>query len=173
MPSTKAPLPSITIRISNEEPVLLQEYSELLSSLAKDYAKITKGSTLVISRIEEGSIITTIQDALACAAPHMKDAVAIASAVNSLKGLYTSIAAVLKKAKQPSVAKVSEKGFKSVVQIAKIGVSSRADVDVSYKSPDGSELTAKITHREAKGALENLENAMCNGPINIRTRSPT
>lgn len=105
MVSPSAQLPSIIIRVSNDEPVPVKDYSDLLAALAKDYSKGNKKGTLVITRIEEGSIIATLQDALACTMPHVKDATAVLSAMNSLKALYASIQKVLTKSEQPMLAR--------------------------------------------------------------------
>jgi len=56
----------------------------LFTALARDYKDVTEGRVLVVSSIQQGTIIATLTDWVQLALPYAKDTVEVAAGVKAL-----------------------------------------------------------------------------------------
>jgi hypothetical protein len=93
-----AHLPNMTLTIRNELPLKADEIGSLLKALAADYRRLSRGRTLVVERLETGSLIAHLMDMFFLLKPHAHDLVETAAAIkageyllNTLKKIYSEI----------------------------------------------------------------------------------
>lgn len=71
----------LVLTIDSETPLPADEVGELLAALARDCREMTRGRVLVVSRVENGSIIATLTDAALAAAPYVAGGLGVIAAV--------------------------------------------------------------------------------------------
>lgn len=79
------PLGDLVLTFNHEQPITAAQLGELFAALARDYRQFTSGRSLVVTRIESGSLIALLQDAIVFLAPHLRTAVEVAKAIKGFE----------------------------------------------------------------------------------------
>ncbi|MEO6841589.1 MAG: hypothetical protein ABI192_12560 [Bradyrhizobium sp.] len=89
----------LILTVEYEIPPAADDLGELFAALARDYDDLTAGRTLVVSRVESGSLIATLTDLALAVAPYVKDALAVGAAIKGIADLAKLLKSLLEKAK--------------------------------------------------------------------------
>jgi hypothetical protein len=143
-----------------------EDLGGLFSALARDYREMTKGRTLVVVRVDAGSIVVTLTDAAIAAAhyavPAAVGGLAVVTTVNALAEFAENLAKWLVYAKGDKDKKrlyrkgKKSPGQRSVEAIIKTAADARSHVHVMYKSGKGETLEVELTPAEAISARQQL-----------------
>jgi hypothetical protein len=149
----------IILEFDFETPPAAEDLGELFVALDRDYRKISKGGTLVVTRVESGSIIITITDAVLAAAPYVVAAggaaLATMAAINTIAKFAENIKTWFGRATTDQGKKRLYKkgkkapGQRSVEAIIRTAAKTRSHVEVKHTRPNGETLEAKLTPAEA------------------------
>lgn len=155
MEKTEGTIPTLTLIIRNRTPLETGDVGALLSALSSDYDKTTKGRDLAIVSIQSGSLWVVLTDAALTALPYVGGTVAVLAGANTLHDFFQKLKNVLSKSKtDPQDSGIFQKkrksGMKSVERIVETAVKSRAQIEVTYRSQDGEELSVSVSPHEAK-----------------------
>lgn len=140
----------LIITIRYDVPLPAVELGELFAAIARDYRAFTNGRSLVVSRIESGSIRTTLIDMAMAAAPYVKDAVEFAKGVKALADFTKLIKDLLDKvnpgtsSEQPKSLSKSP-AHRTFARAFKMSIESNCDVELKMTSSNGDVIEAKIT----------------------------
>lgn len=141
---------SIRLVLNNTRPVRALDFGRLFTVLAADYKKVTNGRTLVVTRLESGSIWVWLHDSYNAIEPYGKAALEAAKAAKGLREFAGTLKALLKPTnKEPAKSIVQPIGLKSARSILKLAVNSGANVDFEYVGTDGDQLNFKISREQA------------------------
>jgi hypothetical protein len=156
----------LILTLDFETPPSAEDLGEVFSALASDYREMTNGRTLVVIRVDSGSIIATLTDAALAAAPYVATGVGgglvVINAVNALTEFAKNLKEWFGYAKSGEEKKrLYRKGRKtpgqrSVEAIIKTASDTRSHIRVKYKSEKGETLEAELTPAEAISAREHL-----------------
>lgn len=152
-------VPRIVLVIENRQPVQALALSELLAALARDYRKQHRARTLVVARVEDGSIWITLLDMAQAASPYAQAAVEAAKGGKAIIDFSKSLAGLLKAKKtgQVSTEKLPSKSpTRSVDKLLKLAVDAQCNVRLRQVEADGSYLDVEVTPPEA-AAIRNNE----------------
>lgn len=147
----------IVLIIGNRQPVAALAVSELLAALARDYRKQNRARTLVISRVEDGSILITLLDMAQTAMPYAKGVVEAAKGGKAIIDFGKSLTGLLKAKKdgQGSVEQSpSNAPERSIEKIVKLAVEADCNVRIQQIEADGSRLEVEVTRSEAVAIQE-------------------
>jgi hypothetical protein len=141
-----------------------QSWDGTFSALARDYRETTKGRTLVVIRMDSGSIIATLTDAAIAAARYAKPAAegghAVITAINALATFAENLKKWFGYAKSDTDKnRLYRKGKKSpgqlsVEQIVKTAANTGSHLRMKYNSEKGESLEVELTPAEAISARE-------------------
>src|SRR5437879_2795128 len=96
----------IILIIENETPIRAAAFGELFTAFAHDYRDLTRGRTLVVARLEQGSTIVEWTDfVLATAGHYLKEAAETAKAIKSLADFAATLKSLFGKKKQEKPAR--------------------------------------------------------------------
>lgn len=153
----------LILTIENEAPLPADSLGELFTAFARDYRDLTRGRTLVVAQLEQGSTIIEWTDAvLATAAHYFKEAAEIAKAIKSLADLASTLKSLLgskkKRSPAPRISRRRRKkpGERSVEAIAKIAAESGCHVRLKRTTPEGEMLEFELTPTEARTFRDEL-----------------
>lgn len=153
----------LIIRLGAEEPVSAIEVARVLNALARDYKRATKGSTLVVVSVRQGSIIADLTDAILAAAPKLKNAAEIAGAVKSVADFGNTVVNWLTKGKEKEKDSTlfmpgrKEIGQTSAEAIFTAAMNTGGVVEFKETGPDGYIIEVKVTPMEAYQAKEHAQ----------------
>jgi len=142
----------VVLVIENRQPVPALALSELLAALARDYRKQNRARTLVVSRVEDGSIWITLLDMAQAALPYAKGAAEAAKGGKAVVDFGKSLASLmkLKKNGQDASKKTQEKTpIRSIEKMVKLAVEANCGVRIRQVGADGSSLEVEISNSEA------------------------
>lgn len=151
--------------IDNREPIPALALSELLAALAKDYRKQNRARTLVVGRVEDGSILITLLDMAQGALPYAKGVVEAAKGGKALIEFGKSLAELLKAKKNNQAAAElfqSRSPNRSIEKILKLAVDANCSVRLRQVKADGSRLEVEVTPSEA-AAIQKSEHGAQEG----------
>ncbi|MDO6732453.1 hypothetical protein Q4577_20695 [Marinovum sp. 2_MG-2023] len=152
----------LVLVIENEQPVPALALSELLASLARDYRKQNRARTLVVARVEDGSILITLLDMAQAALPYTKSAVEVAKGAKALIEFGKTLTGLLK-AKKNDQAAVEQPQAKSptrsIEKILKLAVDANCSVRLRQVEADGSCLEVEVTPSEAVAIRKSEQDA--------------
>jgi hypothetical protein len=138
-----------------ETPVSAENLAEVIVALGRDYRESTDGRTLVVSRVETGSVTLTFIDAVMAAAPYVVSGVAIVQGVNALATFAENVKKWFGRAKTDEGKKRLQRrgkklpGQRSVEAILAIAAKTGSHVKVKHTKPNGETLEAELTPSEA------------------------
>ena len=166
----ETPLLSLVVR--NRTPLDSSDIGELLSAFSSDYSRIGKGRGLSIVSLQSGSLFVVLTDAALAALPYVAGTVAAIAGANTLHDFFQKMKRILSKAKaDPVESGVFQKkrkiGMKSVERIIDTAIKSGAQIEVSYRSPDGEELTISVSSDEAQKMRQIVDS-----DVREKTKSP-
>ena len=144
----------IVLGIENRQPVPARALSKLLAALAGDYRKQYRSRTLVVARVQDGSILFTLLD---MAQANAKDIVEAAKAGKAIIDFGKSLAGLLKakKGNQASAEKLQPKGpMRSIETLVKFAVDNGCNVRIRIES-DEIRHEVEVTHSEAVAIQKN------------------
>tara|TARA_R110000868_G_scaffold198474_4_gene444892 strand:- start:36281 stop:36682 length:402 start_codon:yes stop_codon:yes gene_type:complete len=121
----------IVLVIENGQPVPALALSELLAALARDYRKQNRARTLVVARVEDGSIWITLLDMAQAALPYAKGAVEAAKGSKAIIDFGKSLVGLLKakKSDQASAEQLKSKApERSIEKLVKLAVDANCNV---------------------------------------------
>lgn len=147
----------IVLVIENRQPVPALALSELLAALARDYRQQNRSRTLVVARVEDGSIWITLLDMAQAALPYAKGAVEAAKGGKAIVDFGKSLTGLLKSKKhdQASAEKLQSKAPKrSIEKLVKLAVDADCNVRLRQIEADGSCLEVEVTRSEAVAIQE-------------------
>jgi hypothetical protein len=139
-----------------ETPVSAEDLAEVIAALGRDYRENTDGRTLVVSRVESGSVILTFIDAVMATAPYCASAVAIVQGVNALATFAENLKKWLGRAKTEEGKKRLQRrgkklpGQRSVEAILSLAAKTGSHVKVKHTKHNGDTLEAELTASEAR-----------------------
>ncbi|WP_143540934.1 hypothetical protein [Rhodovulum sulfidophilum] len=152
----------IVLIIENRQPVQALALSELLAALARDYSKQNRVRTLVVTRVEDGSIWITLMDMTQAASPYAKGAVEAAKGVKAIIDFGKSLARLLngKKTGQAETEQIQNKSpRRSVEKLLKLSVDANCNVRLRQVEADGSYIDVEVTPPEAAAIQESERTA--------------
>jgi hypothetical protein len=122
--------------------------------LATDYRRMTKGRTLVVAHVYEGSIIARLREALDAIAPYTKEALEFSKAAKNLTEFASRMYHLIVRAKEDPVGSdlfrnKRRPGVKSSEKLLEIAMSVGGEVEVQRKLPSGEEINFRVTSLEA------------------------
>lgn len=144
-------------------PVEAEELGHLFSNLARDYRQFTGGRTLVVERLETGSLIAYLRDAVEAVRPHLTGVEEWAKAGKALAGFAQALKGLLTRAKEdPEDGRFFGKGKKrvgtrSVEALLQIATDSGSEVTLRHFASDGESLEIQVTPVEARKVREVAE----------------
>jgi hypothetical protein len=146
--------PELVLILRNERPVAALELGELFIALATDYRRMTNGRTLVVARVDQGSIIARLREAYDAVSPYAKDALEFAKAAKNLTEFARRIYHLIGQAKEaPDASDLFRNkrraGVKSSEKLLQIAISAGGEVEVQRKLPNGEEISFRFTSLEA------------------------
>lgn len=146
-------VPNLRFILDNSRPIPAAELGKVLSALAADYKKVTGGQTLVVARVQEGSIWVILQDAITYLAPFATSALEMAKAAKGLKEFAEALSVVLR----PSKMAPEEVGqhwrpveLKTTRPLLKLAVDSGSTFEFEQIGPGGVRIGFKVTPPEAR-----------------------
>ncbi len=122
--------------------------------MARDYRQLTRGRTLVVIRLETGSLYAYLQDAFNQVAPYTKDALEIAKATKGIKEFARTLTEIFGRAKEHPDTLGQLKSWRhasarSIVAILKIAAESQSEIELREKTADSEITILKVTPIEA------------------------
>lgn len=149
----------LVLRIAGGRPLQASELGDLFLALARDYRQMNRGRTLVVTRIEAGSILIFLQDALLAAKPYLSDTLEFAKGGKALVDFAKSIKDLVGKKKAPDVDSVegSKQGpYRTIEAVLKIAAEKECEISIKYV---GGKEEGMEVHLTPKDALEIREKA--------------
>jgi hypothetical protein len=150
---------ALILALDFERPPNAEDLGEVFTALARDYREMTNGRTLVVVRVDSGSITATLTDAALTAAPYVAAGVggglATITAINALGQFVANLKKWFGYTKSDTEKKrLYRKGRKSpgqrsVETIIKVAADTRSHIRLKYKSKQGETLEAELTPAEA------------------------
>lgn len=146
---------SFTFTFNNEKPIQADQLGGFFSDLSLDYERFTHGRTLVIVRLDTGSLIATLKDAIVLVGTYLEDGVEFAKATKAIADFVKLLKRLFASAKDnPGQAKLFARGRKqigmrSVERLVKIAADSNCEVVLKHALADGEVLDLRITPTEA------------------------
>lgn len=147
----------IVLVIENRQPVPALALSELLAALARDYRKKHRARTLVIARVEDGSIWITLMDMAQTALPYGKGVVEAAKGSKAIIDFGKSLTGLLNAKKNlqgPAEQLQSNAPERSIEKLVKLAVDANCNVRLRQVEADGSCLEVEVTRSEASTIQE-------------------
>ena len=122
--------------------------------MARDYRQLTRGRTLVVARLETGSLHAYLQDAFNQVAPYAKGALEVVKAAKGIKEFARTLTEILGRAKEhPStldqLKSCRRAGARSIEAIVKIAAASQSEVHLHHETADSEIIDLKVTPIEA------------------------
>lgn len=154
---------ALILTIQYETPPSAEELGDLFAALGRDYRGLSGGRTLVLTSVEQGSVIATLTDAALAALPYLKDAVAVFGGIKAIADLAKSLKYLLGKGEKPADQKLFRPGRKkagiaSAETLLKIAIKSKAKVSLRHRTDNGETLEFEITPSEALNIRSDAEN---------------
>lgn len=153
----------LILTLDSERPLSAEELGAVFSALARDYREMTRGRSLVVVRVESGSIIAILTDAALAVAPYAAGSLAVIGGINALFEFAKNLNKWFGYAKKPrneheGLYRGEERspGQRSVEEIIKIAAKTRSHVRVQHKTERGETLDVELTPQEAKSARKQL-----------------
>ena len=143
----------LLLTFDNERSLSSDDLGELLTALARDYRQVSRGRTLVVVRLETGTLFAGFTDAVAFITPYVHDALELAKAA---KGI-ADFAGILRRFISPQK-ETQEKlfgrgrkaaGVRSAEALLKIAVNSGSEVVLKHVTAKGETFEAHVTPVEA------------------------
>ncbi|CAN5474951.1 hypothetical protein BH10PSE6_BH10PSE6_31140 [soil metagenome] len=138
----------------NEEPIEAGELGALFSALARDYRQLTRGRTLVVTRVEAGSLIVILRDLLSTVG-------SLTEVANAAKAIYQFASAIYdliqREKTDDSVLDEPEQkpwGDRTIEEITKIAARSRSEVKARYVGRYGDSFELQVSNAEARDIRE-------------------
>jgi hypothetical protein len=146
--------PELVLVLDNVRPLPAADLGELFSTMARDYRQLTRGRTLVVTRLETGSLHAYLQDALNQVAPYAKDVLEVVKAAKGIKEFARTLTEIFGRVKEhPSTLSQLKSrrraGARSIEAIVKIAAESQSEVDLHHETADGGIIDLKVTPIEA------------------------
>lgn len=153
VPPEDGPLNELVLAVDYKRPLAAEELGELFSALARDYHQST-GRTLIVTRVQSGSLIAFLQDAIILVGPYLRDAVEVVKAVNAMTSFAKSIGDALDRVRHGGVKGLfgggrKRNGLRSVEALLKIATDSGSEVTLKYTTADGDVMETRVTPVEA------------------------
>jgi hypothetical protein len=140
----------LLIRIEGGRSVHAAELGALLTALARDYRAMNRNRELAVYRVETGSILIEVKDAIAAAAPYLKDGATVAGGITALQSFGKAIKKLISSRKATSQSIEGRQGpYRSVEAIIKIAADAGAQVSGRQVGTDGSALEFQLTPQDA------------------------
>lgn len=163
-------VPALVIVFRNDREISAAELGELLSALAADYRRLTKGRSLIVSRIESGSLRLWLRELLDFAVANAPLAMEYLRAARDLKRLYETLRDLIGTAKanprQSDLFRNRQRpGLRSVERLVNIAIAAGGELELQYQGPDGESLKVKYTAPEARQIKEQVESFVPKRPL--------
>ncbi len=167
MKETESGIPVLSLVIRNSIPLDTGDVGALLLAFSSDYDKTTKGRNLSIVSLQNGSLWVVLTDAALMAAPYLAGTIVAVTGANTLLDFFQKLKNLLAKAKSDPVnsgifQKKRKAGMKSIERMVETAVKSRAQIDVTYRSQDGEELTVSVSSDEASMIRQTVDSDTVN-----------
>lgn len=144
-------VPELKLTIEDGRPIRAEELGRLLSALAADYRKVARGHTLVVARVEVGSILIWLQDALTALAPYGQSVLDAAKAAKGLREFAEALSGAIKPgtAGRVQAASKATPTLKSAAALLKIATESDRTVQFESVGINGENFRFTVTPNEA------------------------
>jgi hypothetical protein len=150
----------LVVTFANERPLSSDDLGELFIALARDYRQLTGGRTLVVVRVETGSLYAAFTDAVALVAPYAHDAVELAKAAKGISDFARVLGRLISPPRSSS--KIFGRGRKapgvrSAESLLRIAVNSGSEVIIKHTTAKGETFEAHVTPVEATRLRDEAE----------------
>jgi hypothetical protein len=160
----------LVLIFDHARPLSSDDLGDLFTALARDYSKLTRGRTLVISRLEAGSLYAAFTDAVALVTPYVHDALELTKAAKGVADFARTVRGFIS---PPTKDAGSEKlfnrgkkapGVRSAEALLKIAVNSGSEVILKHATAKGDTFEVHVTPVEASRLREQAENRRASLP---------
>jgi hypothetical protein len=147
-------VPELALTLDSARRLAAADLGELFSTLARDYRQFTRGRTLVVVRLQTGSLYAYFRDAFDTFEPYGKEALEIVKTVKSIKEFVQTLAGVFRRAKEhpgtlAELRNQRQVGAKSIDAFLKIAAKSQSVVQLRHRTAEGEIIDLKVTPIEA------------------------
>jgi hypothetical protein len=142
----------LVLAFYNEQPLLAEDLGRVLTTLGRDYRRLTDGRTLLVASVESGSVIAVLRDAMSQVVPYISDAAAVAKGATAMLEFAKALREAIKKLRTKSKASLEDREaqvLKTVEEICKAAVKSKSQVEIKHKAKTGDSLEIRISPVEA------------------------
>jgi hypothetical protein len=149
----------IILTFDYEETPAAEDLADVFAALARDYRETSGGGTLVVTRVQSGSITVTVTDAILASLPHAQTAavatIAVIAAINTVDKFAENLRTWFGRAKTDEGKKrlykkgKKQSGQRSVEAIINTAAKTRSRAKVKHTKANGETLEAEITPSEA------------------------
>lgn len=149
----------LVIRIDHNSPLAVSDLGRLFIDLSDDYSKMNKGRTLVVTRLQQGSLIAILQDAAIAVSNYTQAATEVFTALKSLKKFSEAVRGIINSA-QSSGLEVDlfkgkrRAGIRSAESLLKIAIETKGDVTFQCRTVEGDDISIQINSLEAQKVRE-------------------
>jgi hypothetical protein len=146
--------PELVLIFDNARPLAAADLGDLFSAMARDYRLATRGRTLVVARLETGSLYAYVRDALHEFAPYSQYALETVKAFKGIKEFAQTLTGLFGRVKEHpgtlgELKRRRRVGAKSIEAIVKIAAVSHSVVELRHETSDGEIIDLKVTPVEA------------------------
>jgi hypothetical protein len=173
-------IPELILAFHTARPLAAAELGELLSALAGDYRRFARGRTLVVARLETGSLYAYLRDALNEVAPYGNYALEIIKAGKGIKEFAQTLRGLLERTKhRPDTLGKSKRprlvGARSIEAMVKSAAGSQSVIELRHETGDGEIIDLKVTPIEAIRIQEDARTHLTKSPSaqTIKLAPPT
>jgi hypothetical protein len=177
--SARAEIPELIIRFENERPITAKDLGALFAALARDYARLNKGRTLVVAKLQSSTLTAVLQDLYSQIipyAPYAKEALEVIKAAKPLKEFAELVRGIISKAKnhpdETEPFKKSLPGVASAEGLLRVAALYGGELEIetknTHKHTGESELKIRYTSHEAIRIREAIRLAQQKGKKSAR-----
>ena len=144
------PSAEIMFAIVGGEPIPAAMLGSLIIALSRDYKALNHGRTLVVSRLETGSLLVFVQDAYNAAQPYLTGGLNLLKGSKAILDFAKSIKESLSSNKKASAAIGCKTGpYRSIESMVKIAAKTGASISIRHRSKEGEEIEVNVNQTQA------------------------
>jgi hypothetical protein len=146
------------LRFQTDQVVPASDLANLILILSKEYSRINRGRTLVVSEVYTGSLFVYIRDWMPASAEFAKESSEFLTAGAALGKFVGALRAAFGRSREDPQALTSRRpGFRVVKEVVRIAAERGAAVEIEYRAPRGEELSIRLAAPEVKALKEQSE----------------
>lgn len=145
------PMPAeIMVAIVGGQPIPAAMLGNLIIALSRDYKALNRGRTLVVSRLETGSLLVFVQDAYYAVQPYLADGVSLSKGGKAILDFAKYLKESLGSKKKAGTDVGGKTGpYRSIESLVKIAAETGASVSIRHRSKDGEKIEVDVNQAQA------------------------